>query len=116
MLSHSTSDDASRYRDEKEVEAWRSRDPIPRFARFLEARDLWTKAWEDELRREILAELDEAIRVNESTAPPALETLVEDVYADVPWIQAEQIEELRRTKAAAKQLGYAGGSGAAGTH
>lgn len=32
---HSTADDASRYRDDDEVAAWRARDPIDRFRRYL---------------------------------------------------------------------------------
>jgi pyruvate dehydrogenase E1 component alpha subunit len=36
---HTTADDPSRYRDEREVAAWRERDPIERFRRFLLGRD-----------------------------------------------------------------------------
>jgi 2-oxoisovalerate dehydrogenase E1 component alpha subunit len=35
ITAHTTSDDASRYRDEAAVEAWRARDPIERFRRWL---------------------------------------------------------------------------------
>ena len=37
ILSHSTADDASRYRDESVVEPWRAKDPIDRFVRYLTA-------------------------------------------------------------------------------
>jgi len=39
--AHTTSDEPRRYRDDAEVDAWRARDPIPRFRRELETRDLW---------------------------------------------------------------------------
>lgn len=37
---HTTADDPTRYRDEEEVEKWKARDPISRFGKFLENRDL----------------------------------------------------------------------------
>jgi pyruvate dehydrogenase E1 component alpha subunit len=43
--AHSTADDASRYRDEAEVEGWRGRDPIERFRRHLGARGLVEDGW-----------------------------------------------------------------------
>src|SRR5205085_10282904 len=38
--AHTTADDPTRYRDAAEVEAWRARDPIARFEKFLLARGL----------------------------------------------------------------------------
>src|SRR5437588_2288090 len=38
--AHTTADDPTRYRDAAEVEAWRARDPIARFEKFLLARSL----------------------------------------------------------------------------
>jgi pyruvate dehydrogenase E1 component alpha subunit len=40
MEAHTTADDATRYRDEREVEHWRRRDPVTRFERFLRDRRL----------------------------------------------------------------------------
>jgi pyruvate dehydrogenase E1 component alpha subunit len=40
MEAHTTADDPTRYRDERELEQWRSRDPITRFDRFLRDRGL----------------------------------------------------------------------------
>jgi pyruvate dehydrogenase E1 component alpha subunit len=49
---HSTADDASRYRDDAEVERWRDRDPIERFRRYLlgsgKADEAFVTACEDE--------------------------------------------------------------------
>jgi 2-oxoisovalerate dehydrogenase E1 component len=63
---HSTADDATRYRDEADVDSWRRRDPIERFRRFLEDRGLIddtfvkqaeedAEAWVGEVRAELTA-------------------------------------------------------------
>jgi 2-oxoisovalerate dehydrogenase E1 component alpha subunit len=52
--AHTTADDASRYRDDAETEAWRARDPLLRMERFLRARGL--------LDDDLQAEIDEAAK------------------------------------------------------
>ena len=44
MAVHTTADDPKRYRTEAEVEAWRLKDPVTRFQKYLEARGLLTAA------------------------------------------------------------------------
>src|SRR5690606_27575246 len=61
MGPHSSSDDPTRYRDEKLYEAWKKRDPIVRFRQYLEDKDLWSEAEEKSLQEELKAEIAEAI-------------------------------------------------------
>ncbi len=85
--SHSNADtDAEkRYRSREEVEAWRARDPIARFERFLAREGLEITGDEKaELRAEITRELNEAIAWAEASGPPALESMFDDVYAELP--------------------------------
>lgn len=94
MGPHSTSDDPARYRPESELAAWRARDPIDRAAKRLARLGLL-----DEARRAAIAErareqVREAASACEAQPPVAPETLVEDVYAAVPWHLAEQRELL----------------------
>lgn len=106
MGAHSTSDDPTRYRDPKEVELWKTRDPLDR----LQARLLKLKVWDarrdEALRTELLGEINAAIKEAESYGPPADETMFEDLYAEVPWNILEQREEyleyLRRAGPAAR--------------
>ncbi|MCC6214322.1 MAG: thiamine pyrophosphate-dependent dehydrogenase E1 component subunit alpha [Polyangiaceae bacterium] len=93
---HSTSDDPNRYRDKKEVDPWLERDPIERFRRHLGRLGVWSESDEDTLRAEADRQVREAIAVAEKTAPPQLETLFEDVFADPPWHLVEQRAELLR--------------------
>lgn len=87
---HSSSDDPSRYRDEAEVAAWRARDPLDRFRKYLEARGSWDDDHEARLEEEIGEEITLAIQEAERAPPPPIETLFEDVYADPPQSLLEQ--------------------------
>ena len=84
MLGHSSSDDPTRYRDAEEVAAWEKRDPIERFARYLEAQGLLESGERARLEDELYSEIDAVIHEQEVAPPMALKTLVEDVYAQVP--------------------------------
>jgi TPP-dependent pyruvate/acetoin dehydrogenase alpha subunit len=84
MGGHSSSDDPTRYRDEAEVAAWRDKDPVERFRRFLEERGLATEGTLEEMERELYTQIDEVIHEQEAAPKMSWRTLVEDVYADVP--------------------------------
>jgi pyruvate dehydrogenase E1 component alpha subunit/2-oxoisovalerate dehydrogenase E1 component alpha subunit len=93
--AHSTSDDPSRYRDERITEDWKKRDPIARFRLYLLAKDILKEKDDVTLRKETDARIRAALKQAESVPPPTLETLFEDVYADLPWHLREQMGELR---------------------
>jgi len=93
MGSHSNADaDAEkRYRSRDEVEHWKRRDPISRFERFLELEGITFDADERAaLRAEINRELDDAIARADATGEPAVNTMFDDVYADMPAHLAQQ--------------------------
>ena len=92
--SHSTADDAARYRDEEEVIAWRERDPIDRYRThlldagtiddtFVRSCDDEAGAWVADVRAELTA-LGE---------PPANE-MFDHAFADPPPTLLRQREEL----------------------
>jgi pyruvate dehydrogenase E1 component alpha subunit len=83
--AHSSSDDPTRYRDEGEVVRWRALDPIARLEGHLRRRDLVDDEGLRRLRAQVEAEITDALREVEALPPPPPETLVEDVYAHVPW-------------------------------
>ncbi len=100
MGAHSSSDDPTRYRDQKEVDAWKKRDPIDKLnARLLKAK-LWDASRDEALRAELLEEINAAIKEAEALPPPTPETLFEDLYVEEPWNVREQraefLEYLRR--------------------
>jgi pyruvate dehydrogenase E1 component alpha subunit len=95
---HSSSDDPTRYRDEAEPEAWRKKDPLARFKTWMLAEKVLTEAAEAALVAEIEREIREAIAAEEKVGPPPLRSLIEDVFADVPWHLQEQLDEIERVR------------------
>jgi 2-oxoisovalerate dehydrogenase E1 component alpha subunit len=81
MGGHSSSDDPTRYRDPKVCEAWKLRDPLLRFGRWLEGRKLLDPATDQAIRERCERELGEAIEAAEKVGPPAVSTMFEDVFA-----------------------------------
>ncbi len=91
---HSSSDDPSVYRDPAEPQAWEAKDPLERWRRHLERRGLWTQALHDEYAQAIGDELAAAVKQAGELGPPAVETLFDDVFAQVPPHLEEQKREL----------------------
>lgn len=81
---HSNADDDSGYRSADEVAAWRGRDPLGRFRRFLEGRGLWSDAQEATLRDELKGRLEAALAEAEAAGRVPTEWLFDDVYAEQP--------------------------------
>jgi len=95
---HSSSDDPTRYRDDKEVEAWRRHDPIDVLRTHLSAKGLWDAEAEKQLAQQLDDAITEAVHAVEAAPPPSLELLFTDVYAEMPWHLAEELEDLRRLR------------------
>ena len=93
---HSTSDDPSGYRPTNEAKLWPLGDPIER----LKAHLIALGEWDDERHAEMTAECDATVRAAQKESEKlgilpeqgkdGIETMFEDVYADVPWHIAEQ--------------------------
>jgi pyruvate dehydrogenase E1 component alpha subunit len=96
MGAHSTSDDPTRYRSQEEVDAWALKDPLDRLRRHLAHLGLVSEASDAELEKELSAEIAEAIDDVEKMPPVHRESLVDDVYAELPWHLREQLEQLKK--------------------
>jgi 2-oxoisovalerate dehydrogenase E1 component alpha subunit len=103
MGPHSSSDDPKRYQAPELLESWKKKDPIERFRQYLKGKKVWTQAYEDQLTKEIQDEVSAAIEGAEATPAPAVETLFDDVYAEVPKMLREQrdglLDQIRRSGA-----------------
>lgn len=96
--AHSSSDDPTRYRDPKEPEAWRRKDPLVRFGTWLDGEGVLSRAEQDRIGKDIEAEIREGVAAEEAAPRPALRTLIEDVFARPNWRLEEQLRELEATK------------------
>jgi 2-oxoisovalerate dehydrogenase E1 component alpha subunit len=93
IASHSSSDDASRYRDAKEFEAWKKKDPILRFQQYLKHKKLWNEAFEQECVEGSKNEIAAAVKAAEALPNPGPETLFDDVYMNLtPQLKAQRQE------------------------
>ena len=94
MGPHSSSDDPTKYRDESEAKTWEARDPLVRHRKWLTAEGLWDRKHEEDFLAEAGRTITEAIaRVESSDAVP-VESLFEDVWAEVPPLLVDQRERL----------------------
>jgi len=91
--AHSSSDDPTRYRDEREVELWKTRDPVDRLRTLLLERGAWSEADEASTRQVLLEEVNAALAQAEAQPEPETATIFEDVYSVRPWHLEEQLHE-----------------------
>jgi TPP-dependent pyruvate/acetoin dehydrogenase alpha subunit len=73
--------DRMAYRTKDEMNAWREKDPIPRFRAWLQARDYLGPAEDARLVADVKAEIDAATEFARQSPWPAPEAALEDVYA-----------------------------------
>ena len=66
LLMHTTADDPKKYRSEEEEQRWWKRDPIPRFRKYLETKDLWNETRQSELDGEVKERVDQAVKALEA--------------------------------------------------
>ena len=89
--AHTTSDDPSRYREEREdLPDWRTADPLERYESYLREQGALDDAFAEEVREEAEAELEEAVEIAESVPEPEPGEVFEPVYDDVPPRLADQ--------------------------
>src|SRR4051812_30647123 len=95
VSAHSSSDDPTRYRDEKVTEVWRhQKDPLRRMEAFLKARGWLADGEREALATKLEADVRDAIARAEAAGMPPIESLVDDVYEEKPWHLREQLAEL----------------------
>lgn len=100
--AHSSSDDPRVYRDEREVEEWKRRDPVERYRRWLIDNGHWDTGKEEALRKTLDAKILGAVQRAEAHPAPERESLFEDVYARRPWNLEDQRTEHLATPPADK--------------
>lgn len=100
--AHSSADDPTHYRDSDEHKAWQKRDPLLRFAAWLDGHKLLSADAHAAMRTRIANAIRAAIASEEAAGPPPLSSLFEDVVAKPTWLLDEQKSGLLRGKAPRK--------------
>jgi pyruvate dehydrogenase E1 component alpha subunit len=74
--------DPERYRSKQEIEEWRARDPILRFADYLQAHEIADEAGLDGIRQAVEDELEEMVQFAEESPEPDDAALCEHVFVN----------------------------------
>jgi pyruvate dehydrogenase E1 component alpha subunit len=69
VSDHTTSDDASRYRDPKELEGWIRKDPIDRLRRYMKRVGIWSEEYEKNAEANASDKVRKAVEEAESLQP-----------------------------------------------
>jgi pyruvate dehydrogenase E1 component alpha subunit len=101
-MMHTTADDPSRYRLNEDVEKWIKKDPIPRFAQYLQKKNILSEEDNKALEKEILAEIQSAVENAEKTMKNIGNPLdmFDHLYDMLPPYIQQQRKELKKLVAA----------------
>ncbi|WP_270181716.1 pyruvate dehydrogenase (acetyl-transferring) E1 component subunit alpha [Alkalihalobacillus sp. CinArs1] len=86
-------DDPTRYRSEDLDSEWEKKDPIVRFRKYLESKDLWNEEKENEVVEKAKEEIKAAIKQADKTPKQKVTDLIEIMYEELPHNLREQYEE-----------------------
>ncbi len=93
---HTTADDARRYRDQAEVDAWKKRDPLLRLRVYLVERKLWDKTKDKATAARVKEEVAAVVRRAEEIAEPNRNEMFDSLYANL-WSDLEAQRRIWRT-------------------
>ncbi|RSL30460.1 pyruvate dehydrogenase (acetyl-transferring) E1 component subunit alpha [Salibacterium salarium] len=88
-------DDPTRYRTSDLDDEWEKRDPLVRFRKYLESKDLWSEEQENEVVDKAKEEIKAAIKEADDTPKQKVSDLIENMNEVLPPHLKEQLEEYR---------------------
>ena len=94
---HTTADDPTKYRTEKEIEPWKPLDPLVRLRLYLKEKGLWNEEVENRMTEEAQKEIDQAVKEAEAIPTPDVEEIFKDVFAEMTPPLKEQLAYLKST-------------------
>lgn len=94
---HTTADDSTRYRTQREVEEWKKKDPIVRMEIYLKRRGLLSELEKRRVWEESQKKTEDAVKRMESLPAPKPEDIFDYVYEKPTWELEEEKQELLET-------------------
>jgi pyruvate dehydrogenase E1 component alpha subunit len=88
-------DDPTRYRTTDLDEGWEKKDPLVRFRKFLEKKDLWNEEKENETVEQAKSDIKEAIKKADAAPKQKVTDLIGFMYEELPNHLQEQMEEYK---------------------
>ncbi|MGB7999391.1 MAG: pyruvate dehydrogenase (acetyl-transferring) E1 component subunit alpha [Anaerobacillus sp.] len=86
-------DDPTRYRSEDQDSEWEKKDPIVRFRKYLESKNLWSEEKENEVVDKAKEEIKAAIKKADGTPKQKVTDLISNMYEELPQNLREQYEQ-----------------------
>lgn len=93
--AHTTSDDPTRYREDREVEEWKEKDPLKRFKKYLIDKGLWSEEKDLEQIEEYEKYALEVFKKVEASGDTEPLDIFKYHYAEMPKHLVEQYEEYK---------------------
>lgn len=97
MENHTTADDATRYRDPKEVTAWTKKDPIDRLKKYMMKKKIWDEKKNAALLEKCTAAVTAAVDAYENEPLPNPTDILDYTFATKPQQLEEQQQQLIET-------------------
>jgi pyruvate dehydrogenase E1 component alpha subunit len=119
LADHTTADDARRYRDQAEVDAWQSKDPLIRTRLYLESVGKWDDKKQTELEERAKKIVGEVVKAAEGIEKPHPSDFFNSMYATLPADLVQQRDTMRTSSIGRnpEQIGLkSGGNAHAGAH
>lgn len=86
-------DDPTRYRSEESENEWEKRDPLVRFRKYLQEKDLWSEKQEEEVVEQAKKDIKEALKEADKTPKQKVSDLIKIMNEELPNNLQEQLEE-----------------------
>lgn len=83
MSDHTTSDDASRYRDPEELEAWTRKDPVDRLRKYMKRIGLWSEEYEKKIQADAAEKVRKSVEKAESIQAPSPADMFTWTYSEM---------------------------------
>ncbi|HLC36826.1 MAG TPA: pyruvate dehydrogenase (acetyl-transferring) E1 component subunit alpha [archaeon] len=91
MADHTTSDDAKKYRTEKELMKWKAKDPIERLRKYMEKEKIWNQEKQKKLEKELDEMISKAVKKFEDTPAQEINAIFKFMYAKMTPRLEEQL-------------------------
>ncbi|MCW8890259.1 MAG: pyruvate dehydrogenase (acetyl-transferring) E1 component subunit alpha [Sedimenticola sp.] len=93
LCHHTTADDATRYRSDKELEAHRQYDPVPRLRTYMTQQGIWSEEQETQLQTDCKTAIEQEVQHYLASEPQPPESMFDSLYATLPG----ELESQRRS-------------------
>ncbi len=95
LADHSTSDDAKKYRSDKEVQEWLKKDPILRLEKYMRSKKLLDDKYKEEAVKKAKAQVEKEVEIYENFPEPNPEDIAKYTFAEMIDNLKEELEEIK---------------------